>query len=359
MTAAKPFPGASWLGALYAAGAGARRARVSRTPSRVCHLNRPVVSIGNLRVGGSGKTPLVAWLAEWLRSIGERPAILSRGYGRRDTRDVVIVSDGDRTCADVARAGDEPFMLARRLPGVAVVVGARRHAAGRVAEERCGATVHVLDDGFQHLQLARDLDIVLVSEDDVLHDRVLPAGRLREPVTALVHADAIVVMDSVAEDARAIARRWARPDALVVAGHRASDEPVWLEDPPLAVAQASLAITPCVSLTGIARPGRFTADLERAGWVVKGARTFADHHNYSASDIADIQRELARAGAAFVVTTEKDAVRLLRWRPLPFPVAWVPMRVVIEGENALRQLVAHALQRARDRRPPGRSGVPS
>src|SRR5204863_6685133 len=126
----------------------------------------PIVSIGNIAMGGRGKTPLVAHVARLLVAAGERPAILSRGYARADRADgVVVVSDGDHLQADVARGGDEPFMLARQLPGVAVLVAEDRALAGRLAERAFGVTVHLLDDGFQHLQLARDADIVLVDPE--------------------------------------------------------------------------------------------------------------------------------------------------------------------------------------------------
>lgn len=350
MTISRSFPGAAWLGALYAAGARARRARFARSPELVHHLAHPVISIGNLRVGGSGKTPLVALLAEWLRDAGERPAILSRGYGRRQAAGVVVVSDGAALLADVARAGDEPFMLARRLPGVAVVVASDRHLAGRVAEDRCGATVHLLDDGFQHFRLARDLDLVLVTRDDVRRDAVLPAGRLREPVAALRHAGAVVVMDASLGDARAAVAHVVRPDVLVVAGRRRLGAPVEIESDrhrPESPSPFPAGSRSCLALSGIARPERFAADLTAAGWDVRATMVFADHHDYSARDMGRIRAEAVRRGAALVVTTEKDAVRLLKWRPLPFDVAWVPMRVEIDPEGDLRELLRATLVTAR------------
>jgi tetraacyldisaccharide 4'-kinase len=185
-----PLAVARTLAPLYARAARARR-EAGRRHARP--LRQPVVSIGNLSVGGSGKTPLVAFVASLLRDLGERPAVLSRGYARQRAEDgVVVVSDGRSLCADVDRAGDEPMWLARALPGVAVLVAADRHLAGALAESRLGATVHVLDDGFQHHGLARDVDLVVVSAAD-LADVTLPAGRLREPLEALARADALVV----------------------------------------------------------------------------------------------------------------------------------------------------------------------
>jgi tetraacyldisaccharide 4'-kinase len=183
---------------LYAAIVRRRRERYARRPDLRRRLRRPVISVGNLAVGGRGKTPMVATIARELLAMGERPAILTRGYARtRPEEGVVIVRDRDGVRSDLARAGDEPLMLARGLDGVSVVVSSDRYLAGRLAEHRLGATVHVLDDGFQHLQLDRDVDIVMIGRDDVARPVVLPSGRLREPLDTLVAADAIVAADDV------------------------------------------------------------------------------------------------------------------------------------------------------------------
>ncbi len=141
-----------------------RRRRFERQPQRQRRLSRPVISVGNLSLGGTGKSPVVAAIAQWLIDAGERPAILSRGYARRDPVDgVVVVSDGSAIHSAVEQSGDEPLMLARQVPQAIVCVSPERYLAGRLAEQRLGATVHVLDDGFQHLELARDLDILVTS----------------------------------------------------------------------------------------------------------------------------------------------------------------------------------------------------
>jgi len=159
----------------------------------------PVISVGNLAMGGRGKTPVVRLITRWLVEAGERPSILSRGYGRRTAEPgVVIVSDGSHVLADLDRSGDEPLMLARALPGAAVLVCDVRATAAALAERALGCTVHVLDDGFQH-PIRRDVDIVLVAPDD-LTARQLPFGRLREPVTALARAAAVVIDDGGASD---------------------------------------------------------------------------------------------------------------------------------------------------------------
>ena len=158
-------------------------------------------------MGGRGKTPVVAHLARLLLEAGERPAILSRGYARRRPEDgVVIVSDGTHLCADLDRSGDEPLMLARAIRGAAVLVCEVRALARTLAERALGATVHLLDDGFQHRQLGRDVDLVIIAPED-LQDRRLPFGRLREPVSALARADAVLVDGDPATVTRARLRR--------------------------------------------------------------------------------------------------------------------------------------------------------
>src|SRR5205085_980145 len=152
------------LSSLYSAVAVRRRQWYASHPARRLRLSRPVISVGNLSVGGSGKTPVVAHLARLLVDAGERPAILTRGYGRRRRVRVTVVADRTAIRAGVFSSGDEPLMLARALPGVAVVVSPSRYRAGQLAETELGATVHLLDDGFQHLQIDRDVDLLLVSE---------------------------------------------------------------------------------------------------------------------------------------------------------------------------------------------------
>jgi tetraacyldisaccharide 4'-kinase len=304
-------------------------------PGRQLRLVRPVISVGNLSVGGRGKTPTVAHLARILVEAGERPAILTRGYARARTEDgVVVVSDGVHLLADVDRSGDEPLMLAKTLPGSAVLVCDHRALAGALAERALGATIHLLDDGFQHLQLARDLDIVIVTAED-LDDRPVPFGRLREPVAALAHADAIVVDGStVAPAAFGSTPTFALRRAL---GALAPLEPdrSWPESRGRVVAVA-----------GIARPERFFRALAEAGWTVAESVSFPDHHRYSARDLTGIAHIATRAGAP-VLTTAKDAMRLLAMRPLPVPMAFVPLDVTIEPAAAFRDWLFARLREAR------------
>ena len=252
----------------------------------------PVISVGNLSMGGSGKTPVVAALARLLRQRGERPVVLTRGYRRRHaTEGVLVVSDGQRVLESVERSGDEPQMLARMLPGVPVLVGADRYLAGVFAGRHFAATVSILDDGFQHVQLERDVDLVLVSVDD-LNDRVLPAGHLREPLAAAHLADAVLVSGGEG-DVVAVADRLKHPTMFRVNttySRGATNGRV-------------------VAFAGIARPERFFNALRSLGYDVARELSFPDHHWYRSSDIAAIEAAARDANAPLIVTTEKDAVR--------------------------------------------------
>lgn len=310
------------------------------------------MSVGNLTVGGSGKTPLVAELARWLVAEGERPAILSRGYGRPTARDgVVVVSDGRHLLARPDESGDEPFMLAGVSPGAAVFVADDRHLAGVLAERRFACTVHVLDDGFQHLALARDLDILMTSRGEIPNGRVLPAGRLREPAGAAARADVLVVVDAPADEAAHEAA--ALGIAVGIGARRVSGAPYLLgaREGGDASAPNLTAIhgrrEHVVAVAGIAHPARFFDEVRDAGWQLARGLAFADHHPYTARNVTAIAAAARESGAALVLTTEKDAARLEAAGPLPFDVAVVPMRLELDSPDALYAAVRGAMARAR------------
>jgi tetraacyldisaccharide 4'-kinase len=263
--------------------------------------------------------------------MGERPAILSRGYARRRAEDgVVVVRDAEDIRADLDRAGDEPLMLARQLPGAIVMASADRYLAGCLAERRFGATVHVLDDGFQHLQLDRDVDVVIVAREDVERPQTIPSGRLREPLDTLIAANAILAAD----------------DDVRVEVVPQLDIPVFrLRRTRGAVPPGA---DPVFAVAGIAVPGRFVADLRAAGVNVAGTMTFRDHHDYSRRDLAGIVAAARAAGAAAIVTTEKDLVRLLRYRPFAMPIAAVPLTIEPDPLEAFGTWLAGSIAAARD-----------
>jgi tetraacyldisaccharide 4'-kinase len=346
----------SFFSDLYGRVAGARRRAFDADPARRERLDRPVISIGNLVVGGSGKTPVTAYIAALLADAGERPAILSRGYRReRADEDVVVVSDGVRLLADFERAGDEPLMMARMLDGhgVRVLVGARRADAGRVAEQRYDATVHLLDDGFQHLALARDVDLLVVSSHDLEGETMLPGGRLREPVDAVRRADALLVTSETLPAARALAARWEIGKAFAVT--RTASVPRLIE--PYGLAPRVARSAPVLALAGIAQPDRFFDDLLLDGWTqIVDRLSFRDHHAFSDDDLRRIAQRVRDTRAELVLTTEKDVMRLLRKRPLPFPVAWVPQTVNIEPADEFRLWLLWRLAQARTKVRPAERG---
>jgi len=307
------------LSILFGAAVGARNALYTRgvLPSR--RLERPVVSIGNLSVGGSGKTPFVVLLGELLKQRGIAFDVLSRGYGRR-TRGIAIVDPGGAS----RDFGDEPLLIARKLQ-VPVIVGEERFAAGRLAEECFSSRLHLLDDGFQHRALARDFDIVLVTPEDA-HDRLLPAGRLREPLSALTRADAVMLTSGAPEDAFPLEGK------LVWRAHRT-------------VAPCDLPAHP-LAFCAIARPQHFFVQLRNAGVDLAGEASFRDHHQYTEKDIRELMVMAKRSEADGFVTTEKDAINLGGYFSALKPLAVVPVKMELtDAQGALGAILATVTER--------------
>lgn len=316
-----------------------RRRWVEQHPERRQRLSRPVISVGNLSMGGTGKSPVVAAIAQWLVAHGERPAILSRGYGRVDRADgVVVVSDGSRILEGCERSGDEPLMLARQVAGAVVCVSPDRHLAGTLAERRLGCTVHVLDDGFQHLQLARDLDVLVTTLGEIPQGRVIPMGRLREPIDAAARAQVLVVTGATA--GAAAAEAWSLGISQSCGAHRALGAPVRVGSTPDSRLPAPGRV---LAVAGIANPSRFVEALRGAGHVVADSLMFPDHHQFSRADLDRIAGALAQCGADAVFTTDKDAVRFDSLGNLPFALYRVPLVVSFEPAEPLFESVRAVL----------------
>jgi len=296
-------------GVAYGLGARLHRALYARGLLARRRLGCRVVSVGGLRVGGTAKTPVAAWLAAALHRRGHAVALASRGHGRERPRDLVtLVSDGTHVRSDPAAAGDEAFVLVAHAPGVPVLVGRDRAVVGCHAEAVLGTEVLVLDDGFQHHGLARDVDLVTIDATASLAAaRVLPAGPLREPPGALARADALLVVDGpVAAVDEARLARCRAPERRFAVSRRTID---WR---PLAggsaAPMASLAGREVGLLSGIGRPQAFRRSVEAAGVVVVDEERHPDHHRYRESDLAGLDR-----GHPWL-TTEKDAGKILpRW----------------------------------------------
>jgi len=342
------------LGMVYGAAAAWRRRLYARDPERRRRLASPVVSVGNLRVGGSGKTPLVEHVARLLAQAGHRPAVLTRGYGRRDvTAGVTVVSDGTRILAGLDEAGDEPLMLARALAGVPVLVSEDRYLAGRLAERVFGATVHVLDDGFQHFQLERDVDLLVVDESD-LADRPMPDGRLREPLAAAAAADAVLVNAGYDAAADRIGRGLHVSRAFRATRTAGAPRTVPARDTVVVPTGARV-----FAVAGIARPERFYADLTSVGWQVVDTMTFRDHYRYRARDVARIASAARSAAAAIVLTTDKDAVRFEACALGDLPLAAVPLVAGVEPADAFRAwLLARVTARPSESQIPNPKSLP-
>ena len=336
------------LSAAYGQLAQARRAWFTRRPHVQRRLSVPVVSVGNLSVGGSGKTPTVASLARLLLAAGARPVVLSRGYARRDAVDgVLVVSDGRLVLEPVERSGDEPQLLARTLPGVPVLVCADRYLSGVLAERRFGATVVLLDDGFQHLGLARDLDLLLVRAEDLDED-LLPRGRLREPLSAAKAAHAIIVPGALDDLAPVAARLGGTAPVFTLEQQFATPRLVRPFGDP--VQDGAFGTTRrLVAVAGIARPERFFTTVRALDWEIAETMIYRDHHWFTRKDVAAIHATVQNLGAGGVITTEKDAVRLTSLS-LPHDITWtyVPMRTSIEPARDFKTWFLARLNEARD-----------
>ncbi|HEX8283502.1 MAG TPA: tetraacyldisaccharide 4'-kinase [Pyrinomonadaceae bacterium] len=337
------------LGWLYGAVTRARLRLYRSGLIKTERVGAPVVSVGNLTAGGTGKTPLVEWFARALAREGLRACVLTRGYGRADESARVLASDGARVLAEVAECGDEPRLLAERLLGAASVVCDRdRVAAARWARGELGAEVFVLDDGFQHLRIARDLDVVTLDATDPWGGgHLLPRGRLREPKSALARAGCVVITRAeLAEDLdalRAEVGRLVGGGVAVVTSRVRTRGIVPLgefgrsEDEVAAVgtSEPSGARAPVAAFCAVGNPRAFFEHLRREGFELSYTRAFADHHSYTAADADALSREAARGGARALLTTAKDAVKL---RGLDFALPCLVVEVGMEFDDEARLL---------------------
>ncbi len=277
------------------------------------------VSVGNLVWGGTGKTPFSLWLAQQFEDSGCRVGIVSRGYGRR-SRGLRVVSDGSKILTGVEQAGDEPTLLARRMPRAVVVVSENRIEGARRAAE-LGAQLLVLDDAFQHLSIRRDADIVLIDGANPLGGGLPPLGRLREPAAALARADLFLVTGGEPDsgpEAEEVLRRW-NPGAPVF--HSRARFSGWFDETGEPFPREKLAGRPAIAISSIARPERFRKTLGDGGVEARAFLRFRDHHFYSRADVRRIENAATKAGASILLTTEKDLVKLIGRTRLPVVAA--------------------------------------
>lgn len=313
---------------------------------RARRLPAKVISVGNLTVGGTGKTPMVLRLASWLEQRGSSVAILTRGYGRREAKPLVINGQASEANYKPEAVGDEPVLLARRLPGVTIGIGADRFALGQqIVAASSQPPVFLLDDGYQHLRLARDLDLLLVDSTDPFGgNAVLPAGRLREPLAALKRAHLVVLTRSSgvpAAELLQIIRRY-NPQAPVFA---ASTKFVGVLE---AVTERSadlplLKQQPVLGFCGIGNAPAFWEDLRRWGFELAGTLAFPDHHRYSIDDFKLITRQADRVRARALLTTEKDAVNITVVPPSHPPCFYCRIEIEFEDEAGFFAALAERL----------------
>lgn len=299
------------LTALYGGVTALRNTLFERGVLRSRRLRQPVVSIGNLSVGGSGKTPFVIALGELLQARGIRFDVLSRGY-RRKTSGVLTV-DPEGNASDF---GDEPLLIARRLR-VPVIVGESRYQAGRVAEEKFQSQLHILDDGFQHRSLARDFDIVLLTEHD-FDDALLPAGRLREPLSSLARADAIVLPADLTLDPKL--------NHPTLRG-----KPLWRVERELVLPHLLPDSGAPIVFCGIARPENFFAQVRAAGIKPAAEIAFRDHHAYTTTDLDRLLASRRKLDASGFLTTEKDAINLGHKQRALEPLAIATLKLTLDN----------------------------
>ena len=343
------------LSAVYGVVTRTRLAAYRRGWFFTSKLPAPVISVGNLTTGGTGKTPLVEWVCRAAANVDvgvpKRVCVLTRGYGRENPKTQVVVSNGAEILAGEREAGDEPLLLARNLLGIAAVIcNPNRVTAGKWASEKLNTEVFVLDDGFQHLRLARDLDIVTIDATNpwgVGGGSLLPYGRLREPPAGLSRADCVVLTrtdqvadltsmkEAVAELAGAIPIFSSR---MVTTGIRRLSG--------ASIDRGNLVAQPLAAFCGVGNPESFFEHLRREGCVPTLTRTFADHHHYKQSELDALAKEAKANGAEGLITTAKDAVKLSSFN-FELPCYVLDIQIAIDDEDRLVEMIRNAVHQNR------------
>lgn len=319
---------------------------------KIKQLPCPVICVGNITAGGTGKTPTVMYLARLFQENGYRPAVLTRGYKRKSDKPVLTVSDGKNILCSPQEAGDEPYLMARGLKNIPVIAGADRYNSGRFAIDIIGADVFILDDGYQHLKLSRNINILLLDASNPIgNGHMLPAGILREPLTGISRADCIII-------SRADEGDKAKAEKLVRLYNRHS--PVFHST--LKVSGVMDAGAKDVNgetfsneyikgknlmlFSGIGNPGSFKRSIEKTGGNIKGEIKFPDHHWYSRKDMERISSEAKRVSADAIITTEKDMIRIKGTDMLTGDIFNKPiltLKVEIEIDNAFNEWILKRL----------------
>lgn len=337
------------LSGVYSAVTRTRLAAYQRGLLPITKLDVPVISVGNLTTGGTGKTPLVEWLCRALAQEDRRVCILTRGYGRANPKARVLVSDGTNVLSNPGEAGDEPFLLAHNLTGIAAVISdPDRVAAGQWAIQKLGSHVFVLDDGFQYLRLARDLNILTIDATNPWGGGyLLPYGRMREPRSGVSRADCVVITRSEQGESlssiKTEVRKFLGTRPILVSRMKTTGirELTSLSSERAPEPGATLD-QPAAAFCAIGNPKSFFDHLRREGHKLVLTRAFADHHNYNQSDVDSLIQDSQRLGAQRLITTSKDAVKL---QPLSFevPCHILDIEISIADKEQLLELLNEAV----------------
>ena len=333
----------SWL---YGKITNVRNSLYERGIFKSTSLGAAAISIGNITVGGTGKTPFVAFAAEILAGQGERVCILTRGYGRENPRERVLVSDGEKILADVEKAGDEPFELARKLLGKAIIVAdANRVAAAKWAKEEFKITAFVLDDAFQHRRAKRDLDIVLLDATNPFgNSKTLPFGILREPLENLKRAGLIVITRANLVDEKLITNYKLRianynPDCPIFTAENKISNLVELKDfLEIPNPKSQIPNPKSLAFCALGNPDNFFEQLKLENFDLTATRKFPDHHRYAQADIEKLEAEAKQTGAESLLTTAKDAVKLTNLK-FELPCFVVENKLIFDDEKKLREMI--------------------
>lgn len=328
------------LGKIYGAGMNLRNSLFDRGVFASRALGAKTISVGNITVGGTGKTPLVAFAAETLFQSGEKVCILTRGYGRENPTERVVVTDGEKILTDAKNAGDEPFELAEKLVGKAIIIAdANRVSAGIFAREKFGITAFVLDDAFQHRKVKRDLDIVCIDATKPFgNKKVLPSGILREPLENLKRTDAIVItranLANEIENLKAEISKYS--NAPIFISHNKFSNFTEINHQPTLNSQ--LSTLDSLAFCALGNPNNFFEQLRRENFNLTATETFPDHHFYSQKDIEKIEKKARETGAKILITTAKDAVKL-KGLKTDFPVFTAENEIIFENEKEFINLL--------------------
>ncbi len=307
-----------------------------------------VISVGNITAGGTGKTPAVAALAQWAVSKGIRACIISRGYGGSYDGPVLAVSDGERVLADSRLSGDEPALLAEKVPGCPVVLSRKRYLGGIYAREKFGSELFILDDGFQHMQLMRDLNLLLMDAHEPFgNGHLLPRGPLREPLDQLRRADAFILtrFEKNGGDRTLAFLRKKYADIPVFCADHVPEGVIFprlkRRDPPSMLNEKRV-----VAFAGIGNPKAFRKTLEDLGARVLAFRGFRDHYAYQKEDLAHLVRLKEKAGAEAILTTEKDWMRMSRLWPDCSEIAYLTIAFsFLPGEEGVFRMIENAIRK--------------